>query len=407
MRFKWLLMAGLLGLSACSGDDNKAVDCSAEPEPGVVDCRSENDSSGNGSGQLDGDNGETVDFTRDPNAVLDLVAVGADTWTRTHADQIDTVLSAQGSALLVGSRYHNYLRGFQTDAAGQLVALDAQAYLQVEGDRYAIDGVTGASEQVLSALWPVNEGGQLRLYSQAQKYSGDSASTGVGLYVSDVFGLDALPEQLFGQADASQYIAYGAIQATAVSADGRLVAIGGSDRALRLYDTDDLSTPLASVTLDMTVRALAFSDDGATLYVGGATIVGQVAALQTSSLAEIWRYESDRTPRKVLATASGVLALMPVGQTLLYILPQDGADPAVVEVELPELSVNMALNADGDRLAVAGFDKTIELISLATGSRATVKLEKSPSGIAFDEHGTLWALSAQTLSGFTAPAGFN
>lgn len=407
MTFRMLVGCVLaLLLSNCDWDEkHTAIDCQKAPAAGVVDCRTSStaeDSEEPDDGIVGGD-GDTIDLTRDPSKLQALVASGQTEWQKGHDDEIDVTLTAQGDRLYVISKYHNRLRIFQATASSEATLASAADFLQVPGARYAVDGTTGASEQVLNEIEVLTS--DALLLGRVIKYDTNSSAVGVGLYVIPQTDANVVPQQLFSQVDAANFIAYGAIRASAISPDGSLIAVGGSDRRVKLYRVGEYAQPLREVKLNLSVRELAFSSDGETLYVGGLTIVGQMVALTTEDLSERWRKSVVDTP--IASTAVGkdaVLVLPASGDQLQYFTYQNGEVKAS-SIPLAAAGTSLSYYAEHNWVAITDNEGGVELVSLKTGQRAYIAHGEVGKGAVFDHFGTLWVLNSQRLTGYRAPAG--
>ena len=397
-----LAIASVL-LSGCDWEDkHEIVDCSAAADPNVSDCRSIED---------DIDSVATQPLVRDVSALQDLVAVGTESWSPSHADELDVSVTASGNLILVASKYHNRLRTFQSDNAGHITQLADTGFLTVSGGRYAIDGVSGASEQVLSQVQLQTDGDEQFLLSIMEPYNHRAIRAGTGLYRHALNSPDAPPAPLMARTDNADYLPYQGIRTTALSPDGDWLAVAGRDRKVNVFAANsNFSTALGEASLDITVHTASFDQNASRLYLGGSTIVGQLLALEhdvdSQTLTEQWRVTLDDTPQTLVSASNGsVIALLSSGNELIWI-SADGQ--TATAIELASQASGLAINHAATRIAVSDVSGGVELIDLGSGARAYRK-PVGPGealGVAIDANDTVWLLSQRQLLGFQAPVPF-
>lgn len=182
------------------------------------------------------------------------------------------------------------------------------------------------------------------------------------------------------------------LQSVAVSRDGRMLATGGADRAVRLWNVADRGRPAPAGEpvrgFPDTVYSVAFGPDGRTLAAGsgGGTVL-------------TWR--PGGAPRALTGPESTVyaVAFSPDGRTLVAASADrtvrywDTASPrpdgrVLFEGEAPAHSV--AFSPDGSTLAAGFADGTVQLVDvprrarlgrpLAAGTRTVFSVAFSPDG---------------------------
>ncbi|MFT5594276.1 MAG: hypothetical protein ACI8SR_002665 [Oceanicoccus sp.] len=407
---KTLLGLAIVGsLQGCNWDDKyQAVDCSGEASPDVIDCRTEGKELDitEGNSGIDDGTGSIISFARDTTSLLTLSAAGSESWSSTHADQIDLLVSASQDQILVGSKFHNYLRSFQSDTAGQVVALAGTGFLDVSGERYAVDAISGASEQVFNGLDLHTTGNQTVLMARAEKYDSASAAIGVGLYIDTIDALFTLPDRDFASQDGANFISYSAIRASTVSSSGHALAVTGSDRNVKTYLKGEYSTPNQTKRLGIRGSTIAYSFDEKALYVGGLALAGAVVSLDSETLAEHWSINLSDKPLALLPVASGgVVAVLSSGTSAFW-LSESGDESTLVNISMAQQATAATMNQLGTIFAVADTEQGIEAISLATGKRAYIKHSAAVQSLVMDGFGTIWVMSKGYLQGYQLPVGF-
>ncbi len=178
-----------------------------------------------------------------------------------------------------------------------------------------------------------------------------------------------------------------AVNAVAISPDGRMLASASADGEIRIADigTPDVSRRLAKLTT--AVNALAFSPDGRRLVSGG----GDKALT-------IWAVETGAAVRSLVGHKGSVLAVAwsPDGRTIVY-----GGTDNIVRVRSPDTDVgskelkghddwvrSVSISKDGRRYASAGDDGTINVWD-AAGSTLVgrSKIGAAVSSISFSPNG--------------------
>ncbi|PIE43538.1 MAG: hypothetical protein CSA50_04270 [Gammaproteobacteria bacterium] len=396
-------------LQGCNWDDKySVVDCSDKADPNVVDCRSEGATIDNEQGEtgIADDSGTLISFERDITLLQPLTETDSASWSATHEDQLDLLVRTAGDQIFVGSKYHNYLRSFQSDALGQLTPLDAAAFLDVSGARHEIDAVTGASEQVFNHLSLNTDGSQTILIAQAEKYDSESSGTGVGVYIEPLPAPGTLPDVRFASGGSHNFISYSAIRASTNHPDGTQIAVTGDDRSAKVYQSSDYSTEAVKTRLRIRGSSITYSDDAETLYVGGLALTGAVVALASDDLSARWTINVADKPVALLPEASGgVVAVLASGSSV-YWLPKNGDQARIVNIPIATQASAAAIDSEGKILVAADTDQGIDVISLQTGQRAHTRHNAAIQAVAIDGFGTVWVVSQQSLKGYRLPDSF-
>jgi WD40 repeat protein len=170
--------------------------------------------------------------------------------------------------------------------------------------------------------------------------------------------------------------------ALALTADGALLAVGGTDDAVRLWDVSNraaprpLGSPLSG--FDSAVQSVAFSPDGRTMAAGGGGDAVLRWDLSTPGLAR------PLSPLRGVAGTTQTVAFAPDGRTIatggtdgvLRIWSTEGTTeaPPIVEFPVGDKTVidSAAFSPDSGLLAVGSKDKTIRVWNVGAGTPSPV-----------------------------------
>lgn len=312
-------------------------------------------------------------------------------WPIEYKDEYSLGLYANSQYGLVYSKFHNRLVSLDL-TSGTPSLLDGAQFAHVTGAQHAIDGVTGASEQLLDAV--VLSQDSHTLFATV-KLAGDNPGNTVGIYRGDSSDMANLPIRTAANFVAgSEFYPYPKVRCTALSADGSRLATGGEDNQIHLLNSADLSE-LGTLNLGGVVRSVAFSQDGRTLYAGIAKSGTQSAAIvvlavSDSTVTELARYTESATAIQLVplhsgtalayvlsaSTRYGVLDITtPAKPTLLRSYQAGGKVTALTETP------------DGQALLVATNNRLVERVDARTlqGTPAPVRvasLTLAPNAIA-------------------------
>lgn len=206
-----------------------------------------------------------IAFAPDSSKLASGGFLGDDVWVWNVADGEPALLipEAAGGGAIEGLAWH---------PAGKLLAVSGIDYMATGGN----DGKTGIwnVEGRHTVAWVPGGGSAIAYHPRGHHLA--IASLVQTVRVWDVSGKDPAPAlELIGHLDAVTCLAY--------SPDGKLLATGGDDHSVRLWDADT-GLQLGHVDLDTQVKALVFAPDGATLFTGNGNTscyqldVGQILA---------------------------------------------------------------------------------------------------------------------------------
>jgi WD40 repeat protein len=162
------------------------------------------------------------------------------------------------------------------------------------------------------------------------------------------------------------------VNAVAVTRDGKLLASGGNDKSIRLWDTAT-GTMLRMLTGHLSdVQSLAFSPDGDKLLSG--SFDGTVKLWEVATGKNLYTLRSHTGPG--FSDSFDSVAYSGDGQVIVgagrndYIMLWDAATGKELRtLEGHEGSINsIALSADGKTLVSASFDKTVKVWDMSSGT---------------------------------------
>ena len=435
-----------VGLAGCGGgDDYQAQSCLGQPNS-ANDCRhfdqnqtdatqgnngtGNGNDTGNGAGETTGggetppnpqnpdtsnpdngtdtNNGIWKDFVYDNAQVSALTANPASSFEKHHKDEVFNDLAIVGNNAVVASHYHNRLRRFVLNS-GVATLQQGLDYATAPGDRYQVDALSGATEQLLSDIDIQASDTGLIVTGEVDSYN-DNTNTGVGVYVNRADASGNFTDVRFASPDSTQYHALADISAQSLSTDGKQIAVSNKSGEVSLLDATTLNSQ-HTAKVDFTVHSLAFSADGQWLYVGGKKKVGLfggegvIAVFNTQSFTETGRMTSSNEVDITKLWALDNQQVIAQAATSPYLLmlqwnPSGTQIDKQRQINMPVSIRSVAVTKQQDKnyLAIADSRNNLNVISLSTGKRSELKYTDNINGLAFDDQGYVWILSSNHLS---------
>jgi WD40 repeat protein len=187
-------------------------------------------------------------------------------------------------------------------------------------------------------------------------------------------------------------------RALAFSADGRILAAGGTDEFLYLWDPRT-ARPVGRLESGPGQAALAFSPNGKSLAVAGG--LGAIRVLDVRTGKTIGRGEGPESwlTSTVLSADGRVAATLAGGRAILRWDPRTGRELKALEGHEGDYVTSMRLAGDGRTLFSTGMDKTLRTWDILTGKELRCLQAKGDrswgSVLAASPDGRLLALNAE------------
>lgn len=150
------------------------------------------------------------------------------TWDKTDGDETYMGSYSKSNKAISYSRWHNALR--VVDLKNESL-IQSKKFLYIDGDRYAVDSSTGASEQILKKVVQDDSG---NVYALMKKY-GDKTADKVGVYKINI--ANGIPDVKYASAANSDN--FYALQDGNDMAISKNILVVGSANSLTMFNSSD------------------------------------------------------------------------------------------------------------------------------------------------------------------------
>ena len=196
------------------------------------------------------------------------------TWDLDYEDEKSRKLSILNNLAIVGSKWHNRLTLLEITSIANAASGEAEAswissaiFAYVEGGQDEIDAFSGATEQLLQDIdiSPDNRS----VFVTIKKAKKNSKDIGVGLYRADIFSAQEIEEIKFASATGNSvdYYSFADINNTALSGDGKVLALASEKRKIAILNADTLAEQ-DILELDSKVRSIVLNQSGEQVFSG-------------------------------------------------------------------------------------------------------------------------------------------
>jgi WD40 repeat protein len=186
----------------------------------------------------------------------------------------------------------------------------------------------------------------------------------------------------------------GIVRMAAFSPDGRMLATGGHDQVINLWDLRHPEEPRALGRHDDTIRGLVFAPDGKHLFSAAEDGTVQCRLLDGEL---VWSARPGAALLHLACSSDGLFLAASDEQGQVYLL--DARDGEMVySLKGHTAAVNrVAFSPDGKRLASAAADQTVKLWDRATGLEVlNLRGHKGPvTALAFSPDGNVLATGGE------------
>lgn len=203
------------------------------------------------------------------SAISAQLSSAATSWELGYADEKSRKISTYNDIAIVGSKWNNRLILLNTqDLNNSLPSLiSSTKFAYVEGGKDKVDGISGATEQLLHDIDISPD--ERNVFVTVKKAKDDSKNLGVGIYRADIFSPQDIADTKFARQTENgvNYYAFPEINNAALSGDGEVLALASEKRSIAILNANTLAEN-SLLSLDSKVRSLVLDQAGKQVFAG-------------------------------------------------------------------------------------------------------------------------------------------
>ncbi len=324
------------------------------------------------------------------------------TWDLDYEDEKSRKLSILNNLAIVGSKWHNRLTlldiaSIANAASGETEAswISSAIFAYVEGGQDEIDAFSGATEQLLQDIdiSPDNRS----VFVTIKKAKKNSKDIGVGLYRADIFSAQEITETKFASAteNSVDYYSCADINNTALSGDGKVLALASEKRKIAILNADTLAEQ-DILELDSKVRSIVLNQSGEQVFSGlSKSSRNGIVSINIGTKEENDFVTSDSYPTNLQLFSNNLLAASFYQDNTLSIFDVSDVTNMIALKHLIASAeiTSFSLSNNGSFAAVAMNNGKIELFELIPSIRLIDKFDSQDNSnindISFSDDNTL------------------
>lgn len=324
------------------------------------------------------------------------------TWELDYKDETSRRLSSLNGLAIVGSKWHNRLTLLDTSndsdnegSGAEPSWISSTIFAYVEGGQDAVDAFSGATEQLLQDIdiSPDNRS----VFVTVKKAKNSSKDIGVGLYRADIFSPQEIEEIKFASATENtvDYYAFTDINNTALSADGKVLALASEKREIAILNADTLAEQ-SILELDSKVRSIALNQSGEQVFAGlSKSSRTGIISINVGTKEENDFIARDSYPTDLQLFGNNLLAVSFYQDATLSIFDVSDANNliAIKNLSASEEIISFSLSNNGKFAAIAMRSGEFELFELTPSIRLLGKFDSKDSAnindISFSDDNTV------------------